>query len=72
MKLAIPIGELSINKVKFCSICGIKYSHKYSIIVYDGDIGAKYAQEKLIKKTEKPYTCKICKSIKKEMEKEQK
>ena len=59
----MKIGILKTNIIKYCEICGCKYTKKIEVVIYEGD-DVEQKKKDIQEKANKKYTCKICKSIK--------
>ena len=58
------IGQLKTKKTVYCTICSSSLSRNLAINVYENTPEAiDLAKLKLTEKANKPYTCRICKSI---------
>lgn len=61
-----PIGKATMKATVSCSICGKKHRRKTARFVYENTPAHLEAvKQDMIKTLSKPYTCSICKSIKK-------
>jgi ribosomal protein L44E len=61
------VGMLKTKTTVYCEICGCRYRRQANINVYSNDpYEIEKAKEKLTKKVQSKYTCRICKTIKKE------
>jgi len=58
------IGYIKAKKTVYCSICKCKYTRVLNAPIYENtEEEVKKAKEELTEKTNKKYTCKICKSM---------
>lgn len=65
-----PIGQLKSKTTICCTICGFSHKRNFKINVYENTPEAiEKAKAKLTKKATKEYTCRICKTITKELNK---
>lgn len=62
------IGKLKAKKTVTCTVCCGKLNRSVSVNIYENTEAEKQeASKKLIEKANAPYTCRICKSILKEV-----
>jgi hypothetical protein len=62
-----PIGELRASMTVFCEICGCGHKRRLKVKIYDQE-EVENAKIVLTERAKKPYTCRICKTIKREFE----
>jgi len=63
-----PIGQLKSKVTVYCETCGCSSKRNLKEFVYENTPkNIKEAKDKLKVKSEKKYSCRICKSIKKDL-----
>ena len=64
----IAIGQLKSKVTKHCTICGCSTRRRLTANVYENTpTEIERAKQEIKEKAAKEYTCRICKSIKKEI-----
>ena len=63
-----PIGQLKTETMAYCTICNVSRKRKISANVYE-NIPAEIekAKQEIKEKSAKKYTCRICKSIERDI-----
>jgi len=60
-----PIGQIKTKTFAYCEVCGSKTTRNISVLIYQGTAAEKQdAMNEINARAKKPYTCKVCKSIK--------
>lgn len=65
---ARPIGQLKNKTTVYCTVCGQSHTRSLKVNVYDRTPETiEKAKSELTAKTKKEYTCRICKTITKDL-----
>lgn len=66
---ARPIGQLKSKATVYCTVCGQSHTRSLKVNVYDRTPETiEKAKAELTEKAKKEYTCRICKTITKDLE----
>jgi len=63
-----PIGQIKTSKTVYCEVCGCSHKRNVKAFVYENTTESiNKAKVELTSKINKEYTCRICKSITREL-----